>query len=109
MFVSVLVGFFHRSFQPHLDQMQHGSVHDPTSHRLKQLGMRNTIEVTAEVCVNNFLMASLDQLVDTLDGVQRAAVLPIGVLFRLQIGLEDWFENQYCRHFRCPIPDRGHS
>src|ERR1035438_7516961 len=57
MFVSVLVGFFHRSFQPHLDQMQHGSVHYPTGNRLKKLGMRNTIEVAAEICVNNFLMA----------------------------------------------------
>src|SRR5580692_1861019 len=89
--------------------MQHGSVDHPTSYRLKKLGMRNTIEVTAEVCVNNFLMASVDQLVDTFDGVQRAAVSPIGVLFRLQIGLEDRFENQNCRHFRCPIPDGGHS
>lgn len=109
MFVSVLVGFFHRSLQPHLDQMQHGSVHHPTGNRLKKLGMRNTIEVTAEVCVNNFLMASIDQLVDTFDRVQRAAVSPIGVLFRLQIGLEDGFEHQNCRHFRRPVTDGGYS
>ncbi len=30
----IRVGLFNRSFQPHLDQMQHGSVDDPSSHRL---------------------------------------------------------------------------
>jgi site-specific DNA recombinase len=34
MLVSTLIRFFHRSFQPHLDQMEHGSVDDPASHRL---------------------------------------------------------------------------
>jgi len=32
-------------------------------------------------------MASIDQLVDPFHGVQRAAVSPIGILFRLQVGL----------------------
>src|SRR5664279_4231045 len=85
------------------------SIDHPTGYRLEKLGMRNTIEVTTEVCVNNFLMASIDQLVDPFHGVQRAAVLPISVLFRLQVGLEDRFEDQNCRHFRRPIPDGGYS
>jgi hypothetical protein len=33
-------------------------------------------------------MASVEQLVDMPDGVQRAALWPIGILLRLQIGLE---------------------
>src|SRR5499427_7796778 len=45
-FISTLVGFFDWGFQPHLDQMQHGSVDDPASDRLHQLGMWNTIEGT---------------------------------------------------------------
>src|SRR5438094_673875 len=32
-FVSTLVGFLDRSFQQHLDQMQHRSVDNPSSHR----------------------------------------------------------------------------
>ena len=32
---SVLIRFFKRSFQPHLDQMQHRSVNDPACHRLE--------------------------------------------------------------------------
>jgi hypothetical protein len=89
--------------------MQHGSLDHPTSYRLKKLGMRNAIEIATEVCVNNFLMASIDQLVDSIHRVQRAAVSPLGVLFRLQIGLENRFENQNWRPFRRPIPDSGHS
>ena len=34
MLIPFLVGLFNRSFQPHLDQMQHRSVDDPPSHRL---------------------------------------------------------------------------
>jgi hypothetical protein len=29
-----LVGFFHGTFQPHLDQMQHAPINNPTCHRL---------------------------------------------------------------------------
>ena len=87
--VFLLVGFFYRSFQPHLNQMQHRSVDDPTGNRLEKLGMRNTVVVATEICVNNFLMASIDQLVDMFHSVQRAAVSPIGILFGGQVGLED--------------------
>src|ERR1700739_2195360 len=34
MFVSALVRFFDRGFQPHLDEMEHGSVDDPACYRL---------------------------------------------------------------------------
>ena len=44
--VSTLVRFFDRSFQPHLDQMEHGSVGDPASYRLEKTGMRKSIEGT---------------------------------------------------------------
>src|SRR5438876_10415565 len=67
----------------------------------------NTIQVAAEICIYDFSMASVDQLVDASHRVQRAAVLPIGVLFWLQIGLENRFEHQNRCHFRCPITDSG--
>src|SRR5256884_9314167 len=47
MLIPFLVGLFNRSFQPHLNQMQHRSVDDPPSHRLHQVDVRNTIEVAA--------------------------------------------------------------
>ena len=71
--------------------------------------MRKSIEVGAEICVYDFSMASVDQLMDVSYGVQCAAVFPIGVLFRRQVGFEYGFENQNCCHFRCPIADSGHS
>jgi len=55
-----------------------------------------------------FASISVDQLMDVSYCVQCAAILPIGVLFWLQIGLEYGFENQDCCHLRRPIADSGH-
>jgi hypothetical protein len=33
-----LVGFFHGTFQPHLDQMQHAPIDDPTAGALDDCG-----------------------------------------------------------------------
>jgi hypothetical protein len=106
--VSTLIRFFDWGFQPHLDQMEHSSVYDPASHRPHKGGVWKSIKVAAEVCVNDFSMPSVDQLVDVSYRVQGAAVLPIGILFWLQIRLEDGFEDQNRRHFRCPVTDSGH-
>src|SRR3984893_10362650 len=104
-FVPTLVGFLDRSFQPHLDQMQHCSVDHPSSHRPHKLGMGNTVKVAAEICINDLPMFRVDQLVDVLYCVQCAAVRPIGILFLRQVGLEDWFEYQHGRGLHTPIPD----
>jgi hypothetical protein len=87
MLVATLVGFLDRSFQPHLDQMQHGSIDDPSSHRPHKLGVWNTIKVAAEIRINDLPMTGVDQLVDALYCVQRAAVCPIDILLRLQVSL----------------------
>jgi hypothetical protein len=34
MLLSTIVRFFHRCFQPHLDQMEHSAVNDPARYRL---------------------------------------------------------------------------
>jgi hypothetical protein len=67
----------------------------------------NLIQVAGYVCVNNFTMASIDQLVDVFDRVQCTAACSIGVLLGLQVGLENRFENQHCRHLRDSILDHG--
>ena len=69
--------------------------------------MWNRIEVAAQICVYNLSMAGVEQFVDMPHGIQRTAVCPIGVLFRLQVGLEYWFENQNCRTLRHPVTDSG--
>src|SRR5437660_12056639 len=51
-------------------------------------------------------MAGVEQLVDMPHGIQRAAVWPIGILLRLQVGLEDRFEHQNCRRLCYAIFDR---
>src|SRR5260370_13891490 len=67
--------------------------------------MWNAIEVTAEIRIYNPPMASVDQLVDLSHCVQRAAGCPIGILLRLQLGLENWFEHRHCCRLHNPIPD----
>ena len=54
-------------------------------------------------------MAGVEQLVDVSNCVQCAAACTVSVLLGLQIGLEDRFENQNCRHLRDPIFDHGNS
>src|SRR3989442_14566303 len=85
--------------------MQHRSIDDPASYRPHKLGMWNAIKVAAEIRINDLPMSSIDQLVDVLYCVQCAAIRPIGILLRLQVSLEDRFENQHCRHLHNPIPD----
>ena len=44
-----------------------------------------------------------------LHSVVRVALGPVGVLFVLQVGLEDWFQYQNRRHLYHSIPDGGNS
>jgi hypothetical protein len=70
--------------------------------------MRNTIEVAAEIRIDNLSMSAVNQLVDVLHCVQRAAICPIGILFGRQVGLENRFENQHRCRLHHPIPDGGY-
>ena len=75
------------------------------SHPLKAPGLPWRTKVAAEIRINDLPMSRVDQLVDVLHCVQCAAACPIGILFRRQIGLEDWFENQQRRRLHIPISD----
>ena len=50
------------------------------SHPLKAPGLSWRTKVAAEIRINNFSMASVDQLMDVSYSIQCAAVSPIGVL-----------------------------
>jgi hypothetical protein len=89
--------------------MQHRSIDDPASYRLDKLGVWNTVKVTAEISINDLPMSGVDQPVDVLYCVQCAAVCPIGILFRLQVGLKYRFENQHGCRLHNPISDCGDS
>ena len=71
--------------------------------------MWKSIKIRGQVCIHDFYMSAIDQPVNLTDCVQRAAVPPIGVLFRLEIGLENRIEHQYRRHHHTSVPDGGHS
>jgi len=67
--------------------------------------VRKSIELGGQIRVNDLDMSSLDQCVDVLHRVQCAAVAPIGMLFRLQISLENGIDDQNCRHHYCSVAD----
>ncbi len=106
---SPLVGFLHRRFQPHLDQMQHVPIADPTSHRLHQFGVRDAVEVTAQVRIDHFRMPRSAARRPSTTACQGTSPRPVGVLFRLQVGLEDRFQHQHRCRLHDTIPDRGDS
>ena len=101
---SSIVGFFHGAFQPHLDQMQHAPINDPTRHRLEKFGVRNAPEVVREVGIDDVRAAAKQQplhLDHRLLGISPRAV---GILLWWKIGFEDRFQHQHrCRHAD-PIP-----
>jgi hypothetical protein len=68
----------------------------------------NTIELATQICVNNFSIPSVDQLVDLAHRVQCAPITPIGILFRRQIRFENRFEYQDCRRFHHPVSNGGY-
>ena len=59
--------------------------------------MRKSIKVAAEIRINNFSMASVDQLMNVSYCVQCAAVSPIGECSGVDLP-RDRFENQNHRH-----------
>ena len=68
--------------------------------------MRDLIEVARQVGIDDFRMPRVDQPMGVSDGIQGAAVGSVGVLLRLQVGLEDRLEDQHHGHLRHAIPNR---
>jgi site-specific DNA recombinase len=101
-----IIDLFHRRFEPHLDQSQKVPIADATRDRFHQLVMGDAVEVTRQVRIDDFRMPRIQQPVDLPDGVQGAMFGPIGVLLRLQVGLEDRLQDQHCRHLRHAVSDR---
>ncbi len=71
--------------------------------------MRKRIEIPGKIRVYDLSMSGVDQLMNVSYCVQCAAASPIGVLFRLQIGLENGVEHQNRRHHDRAVTDSGHS
>ena len=86
--------------------MQHRPVRDTPGHAAHQFRVGNAVEVSAQVRVNDLPMSGAQQFVDMPHGIQRAAVGTIGILLRLQVGLEDCSQDQHRRHLHDTILDR---
>jgi hypothetical protein len=107
--VPTIIDILNRCFQPHLQQMQHGSVDNATAKRLKKFGVWNLIEVGRQIGVNDFSMPRVDQLMNASYCIQRTAVFAIAILLWRKICLEYWFENQHRRSLRHPVTDSWYA
>jgi hypothetical protein len=65
----------------------------------------NRIEVSRQVRVHHLGVSRPEQLFHLANGVQGVAFRAVGVLFRLQIGLEDRLQDQHRGHLHDTIFD----
>ena len=100
------VGLFHRCHQPHLDQPQEVPIADAARQRFDEFGVRDAVEVAGQIGIDHLGMPRVHMPMDLPDGVQGTVVRPVGVLLRLQVGLEDRLQDQHHRHLRHAVPDR---
>ena len=74
---------------PLFDQMEHMPVADASRHRGQQFRMRNAAKVVGQVGIYDVPISRVEQAVNVTHRVMRVAPLPVRILFRLQVGLED--------------------
>ena len=86
--------------------MQHVPVADAPGHRGHQLPMRDAVEVTTQIGIDHLGIARLQQRLGVPQGIPGAAFRPVGVLLRLQVGLEDRLQDHQCRRLHNPVFDR---
>ena len=86
--------------------MQHMLVDDSPRYTLQQLGMRNRIEVFRQIGVNDIRVTLIQQLIYFLNRILRTSLRPVAVRIRLQIRLQDCFQDQLCGGLRHSVPNR---
>ena len=96
-------------FQPRLDQSEHPPVTDASGQALHQLGMGNLAEVVGQIAVNNLVVPRIHEAVDAFHRVVGAPSRSVGVLLRLQVGLEYRRQHEHRRRLRHPVPDAGNA
>ena len=99
------VVLLHRHLQPRLDPAQQPPVAHAAGDGPEQVGVRNLAVVVRQVGVHHLPVARRQQPVNAPDRVMRAPARPIGVLLRLQVGLEDRRQHQRRRRLRHPVPE----
>ncbi len=101
------VGFFHRGFEPRLEQCQDVTVADATGHRFQKLRVRDTIEIPAQVRIHHLRVPGIHQRMDVANRVLGTSTRPVGVLLRREVGLEDRLQDHHHRHLRHAVPKRA--
>ena len=102
---TVPVVLFHGHLQPRLDPAQHSSVAYAPGDGPKQVAVWDMTEVVRQVGVHHLPMARRQQPMHAPDRVIRVPARPIGVLLRLQVGLEDGRQQQHRRRLYHPLSE----
>jgi site-specific DNA recombinase len=106
MLPATLIDLFYRRFQPGLDEPQQTPVADATSHRFHEFGVRDAVEVAAQVRVHHLRMPRFQKHQDLLHSIQGVLLRSVGVLLWLQVGLADRLQDHEHCHLHHPILDR---
>ena len=93
--------------QKRADQTQHFAVGDALGDQAHQDLMIDIVEAGGDVPFDHPLVGAAGQLVDLGDGVLSPTTGPIPVAGRVEVDLEDRFQDQLEGHLCHPIPQRG--
>src|SRR5262245_55020916 len=85
--------------------MNHVVVLDPLGHLLQQPIMSNIVEVGAKVQVDGMSLPLFDSLGDSLDRCLCCSLRSVSVRPRLEICLEDGFQNELDRSLDHTLPN----
>ena len=80
---------FHRHLQPRLHQPEQATVAHAPGHAPQQFGMRNLAEVVRQIGIHHLVAPAVQQAVDAVHRVVRAASRPVGVLLLLQVRFDN--------------------
>ena len=101
--------FHHRRFEPLPNQSQDRAIHHAHPHARDKLIVRNAVEVAGQVRVIHRRFAFLQVLVDDAQRVVRRPARSKPVRAVLEVGLEDWLQNQLHRRLHHPVPHRRNA
>jgi len=104
--VASIIPLLHRHLQPALDQGQHVAVTDAACNRLHQRGVRNRIEVLAQIGIHDIGIPIAQRLVNFPHGVLSRTPRTVAVSAVVEVRLEDRFQNQLGRGLHHTVPSR---
>ena len=100
---------FHRSIEPHLDQMKQIPVNNAECYLFKKFYVWSRVKVADQIRANRTEIGVAQQPDYFAHGILSIPILSIGVLLRRQLGLEDCSQDQHSRCLAHSISQPGNT